>query len=218
MREEMNHLRALRIPRHGGAIVGAYALLAFLLFFVSLAIYNLVHGDGIIPSTLWLLLVGAVLFGFYSERGIQKIAIGILGAFACRQFIWATRRVDGCNEIQLGYQIFHRRFIYLSIPVENIERVHWSAGQASHVAGRDVDDWSVALWYEHGGVETSRRPQKRSRADQEIYIVGESGRKDEAAAFGRRVVDFLRDAGTPLLPGKDDCTFVRQTSSIESPN
>jgi len=193
------------------AVVVAMVLTAFLLFFVLLAIHNLFHGAAIIPSAIWLFLVGASLIGFGRERGVRRLAIDLLGAFSLKEFVRTGRPENGQNEIQFGYQIFGCRLLYFSVSADKVESIHWGTGQATSRAGRDMDDWSVAIWYDHGDPIKSQKQQKWRHPDQDIYIVGPMGRKQEIAAFGNVLLDFLRKSGASLMQGRDECTFERRS-------
>ena len=200
----------LPVPKSKRAVLGAIVLTTFILCFTSLAIYNLFSCVGIVPSMLWLVLVGTVLVGLSKSKGYKQFAIDILGAFSSKEFIQNVRSQDGRNEIQFGYRFFRHRFVYLGIPVEKIEHVHWSVGQLSDRTGRDMNDWSVAVWYDHGDPAKSERNRKWHYPDQDVHRVGPTGRKNEIAAFGHLLLDFLRKAGANLMQGENDCTFVRQ--------
>jgi hypothetical protein len=196
-----------------GTLIGAIVVTAFLLFFIFLGIYNLFNGIAIIPSLIWLLLVGSVLIGFCKEKGSKQFATEILGAFSLKQFVQTICRENGQNEIQFGYWMFGHRFLYLTVPAEKIDHVNWHTGQASHMAKRDVNDWSVAIWYEHGDPIKSQKEHWRKNPDQEVYIVGHSGRKQEIETFGLALVEFLRKSGATLVQGENGCTFVRQLAA-----
>ena len=200
----------LAVPKQMREVVGAMMLASFLLFFVSLAVYNLLNCAAIIPSILWLLLVGAVLAGFSREKGARPFAIEILGAFSLKHFVRTIHRETGGTEIQFGYRMFGRCHLYLTIPVEKIEHINWSTGQATHMARRDMNDWSIAIWYEHGDPIKSQKQKGSLNPDQDVYIVGTPGRKENVAAFGHALLVFLRGSGASLVPGNNECTFVRQ--------
>ena len=150
----------LPVPKSKGTVLGAVVVTAFILSFSSLAIYNLFNWTGVLPSTLWLLLVGSVVVGTIKSKGLKQSAIELLGVFSLGEFVQAIRLTSGQVEVQFGYQLFGRRFVHFNIAVEKIEHVKWSTGQASHRAGRDVNDWSVAVWYDHGDPVKSERNRK----------------------------------------------------------
>jgi hypothetical protein len=200
----------LAVPKRIGAVIGATVLTAFVLFSIFLAIYNLFNWMAIIPSVIWLLLIGWTLISLSKEKGCRRFATEILGAFSLKQFVQAIRRENGLNEIQFGYQMFGNRFLYLTIPIDKIDHVNWRTGQATDMAKRDMNDWHVAVWYDHDNSIKSQKKAKWRHPDQDIYIVGPSGRKQEITNFGHALLDFLRKSGASLVQGNNECTFVRQ--------
>jgi hypothetical protein len=206
-------LPELAVPQPVRAVIGAFALTGFILFFVLLAVENLLNWAAVIPSLIWLSLVSAVLFGFCKERGISQVLTEILGAFARKQFARAIPHDGGQSEIQFGYRILGYQRLHLAIPLDKIKSVNWSTGQATHMAGRDMNDWSVALWYDHDDPARSEEKKGLRKPDQEVYIVGPTGKKENTAAFGRSFVDYLRESGASLVAGDDDCTFVRRPNT-----
>lgn len=206
---EANPSGTFTIPQPRRAIVGAFLFTAFLGFFVVLGVYNLLNSIGVVASSLWLLLMAVISIGYCKERGLKQVLTEILGAFARRQYAWIFRSDADKFELRFGFRIFGGRHDYLVIPADRIQSVNWSTGQASYFAGRDMDDWSVGLWYEHGDPAKSAARKSQLRPDQEVYIVGLTRPKQEVAVFGRAFLDFLRQAGVELVPGENDCTFVR---------
>lgn len=204
----------LPVPKSRLAVFGAAIATAFVLFFTSLALHNLWDWTAILPSTLWLLLVSAVVVDLIRSKGIKQFVVETLNVFSFREFVWTIPRVNGQNEIQFGYQLFGRRFVHLRIAAEKIEHVEWSTGQASHQVGRDMNDWSVAVWYDHGDPARSEGNKGWRFADQEIHIVGPPRSKKEVVAFGQSFLNFLRQSGANLVQGENDCKFVRQPDPI----
>lgn len=204
-----NPSASFAIPQPLRGVIGICLFAGFLGGFVALGIYNLLHGVALVPSILWLSLNGVMLFGFCKERGSHQVLTEILGAFARQQFVWAFPTGTGHTEIRFGYQIFGMRRFYFVIPADRIESVNWSTGQASHMSGRDMDDWSVAVWYDHGDPALSQKHKSWRKPDQEVHIVGLTGSKSEVAASGHAFLNFLRESGVRLVPGENDCTFVR---------
>lgn len=199
----------MRVPRTASSLVGAIAISMFLLFFIFLGLFNLFHGKAVIPSIIWLLLIGAAISGPCREKGIRRVASDIWGSFSLNRFIQTIRHENGHNEIQFGYRLFGFRFKYVSIRADKIARVNWRAGQASSITGQDKNDWSVVVWYDHGDPVKSQKRIKRNYPDQEMHIVGPMGRKQTTAEFGQAVVTFLRNSGASLVRDDNDCTFVR---------
>ena len=143
------------------------------------------------------------------------MAIFVLGAFSTHQFAWAYQSASSIKEVRFGYEIFGFRHFYLIVPGDRIVRVDWHTGQASHFAGKDVGDWSVALWYEHGDSEKSRAQKNFRHPDWEVYTVGLTGPKEEIAAFGIKLLSFLRQSGVCLDQGKDECEYIRNQAPAE---
>lgn len=197
-----------------GATVGMVVLTAFLLSSIYLAIYNLLQLQGIIPSLIWLSLISFLLFGLCKEYGIKMVAIKILGAFSRKEFVQIINRQDRHNEIQFGYQAFGRHFFYFAVEADKITQIDWHTGQASSLAGKDMNDWHVALWYEHGDPIKSESMKKYGarHPDSEVYLVGLEGPKEKTTIFGHSLVDFLQKSGVSLVPGESDSTFVRPGS------
>ena len=209
----ISELPVLKVKR---AVIGAIMLTAFILFFVILAIYNLCSWTAIIPSTIWLLLVGLTLGGFIKTEGSKKFATDILGAFSWKEFIRTIRSGNGKTDFQYGFRVFGRWFAYFTVAVEKIETVKWNTGQASHLAGRELDDWSVVVWYDHDDLAKSQKAlsYKSKKPDQDLFIIGMSGAKVETAALGHSVLNLLRESGASFAQGENDCTYVRHSISV----
>lgn len=197
-----------------GAMVGIVILTTFIILSVILAIYNLCNWTAIIPSTIWLLLVGFMAGGFIKTEGCKKITTDILGAFSWNEFIRTVRCENGNRELQYGFQIFGRRFSYFTVAVEKIETVNWNTGQASSMAGRDMNDWHVVVWYDHDDPVKSQKKHMLKKPNQDLYIIGMSGAKAETAALGLSILDLLRKIGATFTQGENDCTFVRQSFPV----
>lgn len=204
----------LRIPKLLRGYVILVLLSAFLGFFTAVAIYNLLHGVMIVISIFWLILVAAGIRSSYKEAGsLGRWMLNIRGGLAPRHFVESVSGGTRPAEVGFGYEWFGGRHIYLRVPVEKIETVEWHPGQATAMTGRDCKDWHVALWYDHD--DPDRRKIPSVKPDQDIYIVGPSQRRERTETFGLRLVEFLRNAGADLVPGKDECTFVRRAADAE---
>lgn len=216
MNDNGNSISELPVPKFKRVVVGVGILTAFILFFVFLAIYNLRNRMGIIPSTIWLLLVGFVFAGFIKTNGWKKSFTDILGAFSRNEFVRTVRRENAETDFQYGYKIFGKWFSYFTVGLKKIETVEWSTGQASHFAGRDMNDWQVVVWYDHGDSFKSQKKHMLKKPDKDLFIIGMSSAKLETAALGCSVLDLLRRAGATFIQGKNDCSFIRDSfTSIE---
>jgi len=202
----------LRIPKPFGEVLAALFATAFVLFFVVLGAANILKGDAIIASSLWLLFIGFILFAGFKEAGIRPVVLSLLRVLARKQFVRIVSNEPQPSHLRFGFRLFGLSFFYRSIPLEKLESVHWSTGQATHMAKRDMNDWSVALWFDHDDAERSQRQKSWRKPDQEIEIVGSCARKEVTAAFGHAFVDFLRTAGAQLIETEDPCRFSRPSS------
>jgi hypothetical protein len=202
----------MAIPKSRIGILFHVVFAAGIFFFTILAITNLFVHVAIIASCTWLAIVFiGVRTACKTDGSVWKFVINWLGCFARRQFVEATLRETGPAEIRFGYQFFRRRLFYFLVPVDKIETVDWSTGQATDMAGRDMNDWHVALWFDHDDVSKSEKKQKwgLKKPDQDVYIVGPSTCKAEAEILGLAFVTFLHAAGATWLERIDDCTFGR---------
>jgi hypothetical protein len=84
------------------------------------------------------------------------------------------------------------------------------------MAGRDMKDWSVALWYAHGDSEKSKKHHMLRKPDQDVYIVGPSRRKEDTATLGIEFVSFLSCVGVLLIPGENDNVYVREATRTKN--
>ena len=194
----------MRIPKRRAEIVGLIFAVAFVAFFVALSVFNLVNRVAVIPSAIWLLLVTAVICAICRDEEFLRY---LLGGFASTQFVERVTAETQLAEIRFGYQLFGRRYFYLKLPVGKIEAVDWTIGQAG--------EWHVGLWSDHD--DPAKHEEWSGKPDQDVYIVGPPGSKEEAETFGLSLVDFLCNAGASLVRGEDECSFVRKTAQT-NPN
>jgi hypothetical protein len=198
----------LPLPPEGG-LCGCGCAVVFVALSSACAVSNLIHPPadwrfavaGGCASVLWLALIAFVLVLGVWQTGLSGSVVGLLGMFSRRHFADARPTDDG-TVIGFGYQLFGRRFYYLR---EQITSLDVSTGQATAHAGRDMNDWSVALWYLPEAGPT-HGPWPGGRND-EVYIVGPARGRADAIEWLAEVVAFLRAAGVNLEPGEDDTEF-----------
>ena len=205
---EQTPVARMDVPSEGGCCC-AGVVLAFVGVFVALAVDNLAHGStpvlGIVASVLWLALVAFVLvIGVWGEGGVRASAVTVLGTYSRRHFVEVARAGDR-TVIGFGYELFGRRFYYLRVASESVLSVNMSTGQATALAGRDMNDWHVALWY-RDPARPARTPPVRFR-DDELILVGLPRAKETTAEFFRAFVAFLRAAGVELHPTEKETEF-----------
>jgi hypothetical protein len=190
-----------------GTACGVGCAVLFIGFFVWLAISNLLAPStpliGHAASILWLAIVAFVLFAAIFQVGLRMSAIEILGAFAKYHFVELRREGDRVV-IGFGYQLFGRTLYYLQIEGEWVVSVNMNTGQATNLAGRDMNDWHVALWYRDPNVLPKPGPYS---LDRELYLVGRAGAKAPTAEFLQAFVAFLRAGGVELHPTEKDTEF-----------
>jgi hypothetical protein len=203
----------MTIPSSRGETLWTGFLSFIVVVFGILAVLNLANLVAIIPSVIWLLIVTWIVWsGCRDAGGIRRYFCDWLGVFAGRRFAISANDDTGQPAVRFGYELFGRRFYERTIPLNRIESVEWSPGQATSMAGRDMKDWSVALWYDHGDREKSKKHHMLRKPDQDVYIVGPSRPKEDTAALGEDFLSFLRAIGSTLLQGDTDSLYVREIS------
>ena len=176
----------LHIPHRGNAVVATIGY-SFVFICSVAAACNLVFIQYIpivamIASVLWLLLVSVVVVdNIRDEGGSRQYIINRLGLYSARHFVRATPEHDA-QTISVGYLMFGRFLTYLIVDVNAISSIDWSAGQATAMAGRDMSDWHVALWYHHPD-GPQRKPFPGVRQE-DVFLIGPSGSRAIVEAFG----------------------------------
>jgi hypothetical protein len=196
---EMDASSELVVPNSRiGPLVVTIGCSVFMIF-VVLAVRNLFTGTEFIASTLWLLLLGFVATSNIRESGWRSFFLGVLGAFASRQVL-VVRRSDDSRSLGIGFRLFRFSVIQHRVPAHDIVSLSVHTGQASDLANRDVNDWSVGLWYLHH--DDKRRGTRRP--GQEVVIIGPARAKPDSETLARRIAGFLDVSGLPVpleLPG-----------------
>jgi hypothetical protein len=199
----------LRMPKLAREITAPVFMMAFVLFFIVLAVVNLANRSALLASSLWLAFIGLILFAGFKEEGFSKLRLGFLRVFARDEFIQAVELEPDRRFIRIGFRLLGFAFYRLTIPVGKIESVSWSTGQGTYFAKRDMNDWQVSIWYDHDDPVKSQRQAGWRKADQEILLIGAAQKKEITEAFGKAVAEFFREAGANLIPAEADCAFVR---------
>jgi hypothetical protein len=187
----------MNVPPSGGAgcLVAASVLVACS---VALALFHLVTFSSspayaVLLALLWLFLVAVNLRYAIRERGgARRFAVEQLGAFSSRHFVEVEREGER-TIIRFGYELFRRRFTRLALDARHVVSVEMSSGQATALAGKDMDDWSIVLWYR----DPTRPPRKHIEGarDDDVYIVGPARAKTATSELFDSFVAFLRGAG-----------------------
>ncbi|MBL8814516.1 MAG: hypothetical protein JNL58_00700 [Planctomyces sp.] len=206
------------MPQRNGSVAAIIGY-SFLLYFSYLAIRNLF----LIPqlslllrmaSLLWLLLVlTGVILSIVDDGGIRQFLINRLGAFSNRQVVRATPE-GSAETISFGFLMFGRFLSYLVIDVRAISSIGWHSGQGTAMAGRDLNDWTVVIWYHSPRTQDTRSyPEMRV---EEVFVIGEYGTKASAEAFGSNLVEFLKSVGIELQPGRTEREFKTPSRPYEN--
>lgn len=181
-------------------VATAYAAASNLVYASTMSAITVVAALG---SAAWLALLAFLAWAYVREDDRPPIVASVLGAFLLRHRVWIESSADG-PALGYGFGIFGRRVYFARIALASIARVDWSSGQATAMTGRDCDDWHVVVWFDRAG-----------RPDDDLCIIGESGPKGRAEAFGLALVGLLRDAGATLVPKDDGRGFRRSCAASE---
>jgi hypothetical protein len=217
-REQVARLELPGLGGRGCGVVFAIVFVGgFVGGFVALAVDNLIHYRtapllGLVPSVLWLALVAFVVVMTLVEIGVWGSLVACLGEFSRRHFAEAIRD-GGRNVIGFGFVLLGRKFYYLRIQRGQVVSVVMNTGQATAMAGRDMNDWSVVVWYR----EPRGTPRFGFRAGEDVYIVGPAGAKQQTAQFFAGFVEFLRAAGVELHPGERENEFRAAAEAHPAP-
>jgi hypothetical protein len=107
--------------------------------------------------------------------------------------------IDGEN-LRHVTVILGKPFVDQDIALHKIKSLDTCEGQASQMAGRDMQDWIVALWY---GVEP-KTASSPFRPGQQVCIIGPSQPRAKAEKLANEVLALLRDAGLEFAVCKDE--------------
>lgn len=207
----------MTLPKSRGEILWTTFFSLIVVGSTFLALFNLANSVGIIISVIWLLIVGWILGNECREAGgLRRYLIAWLAAFAGRRFALFASDDAHQASIRFGYEIFGHRFYQNDVEIKRIESVEWSSGQATSMAGRDMEDWSVALWYDHCNPERSKQRHMLRKPEQDLYIVGPSRRKEDTVPFGMEFVSFLSSVGAFLIRGEGENVYIREAMNTKS--
>jgi hypothetical protein len=183
-------------------------LILFLLLFVlstsAFALWDLLMGVSTCPSFCYLILMA--FFQWNSSRGgIYSYLLGLLGKLAGQPFVEIHEGYWLC----LGFKLGSHRFIQKSVLLEHIESVEWSTGQASSMAGMDMDDWHICLWFDHHDPEKAKRDSRKP--NQDILLIGPASARSQTEPLALALVAFLQKAGADLIPTENPTLFIRRS-------
>lgn len=205
--------REMPIPKSRGEVIFQSVITVVVVFFALLAMVNLCSGVGLIASIIWLALVTMMIWTTSKrDGGLRRFLINRMGELFGSRFVESYLADAQPGAIGFGFQLLGHRFIQQCIPLDRIESVEWNTGQATDMAGRDMNDWRVWIWYDHNDPTKAeeKRKWRHPKAEQDLYGVGPSTRKDRAEVLGLSLVAFLRNAGADLIQGTTTTCFVKR--------
>ncbi len=211
MSSQPNTCSRVEVPPVGGKVFWPI-FLAIIFFFIAVAVYNLRHSAGLScmeigGSILWLCIVALTLAVEIAEcGGFRRFFINCLGVYSRRAFIETRPQSHGPALLLYGFELLDRDYHYVRIETDRIRMVHWSAGQASGVTGRDCNDWVVAVWCSKD--EDPRSWDHRNVSTKDIHIVTPHLAREDAEKIGQSVLEMLNEAGVHLTPTDEPREFV----------
>jgi hypothetical protein len=195
--QRQNHL----LVRHGrGGPVGSAILVFIVIIWLILAARNLIYREAVISSALWIILVTVTVVSRVRVHGVRRYCRSVLSGFARNQLLRVERNHES-RTLAVGFRLLGRDFIEYRIPAEDLASLSWSSGQASDMAGRDVDDWTVFLWYRHHDPQREERELQShyKRPGFAILAIGPAGAKYVTESLGLHVATFLIVSGCPVV-------------------
>ena len=190
------------IPKSLAEVIFQFVGTCVVSFFALLAVVNLCLWWAVIPSLIWLFIVMAMIrSSSQRDGGLLPFLINVIGELFGKKFAEWNPNDPQPRCIRFGVQCFSRRFIQKSFQLNKIESVSWHTGQASSMAGREVNDWKVWIYLDSG----------IQKPDHIHYGVGPAWRKRRSEALGLSLVSFLRNAGVDLVPADVPNCYVTPT-------
>ncbi|MBI1321811.1 hypothetical protein GC170_01290 [bacterium] len=208
--------RDFPLPLPGGegfGVIGISFLLAtFLLAVSNLTIFEPAGRLPKISSALWIsMLMFMLVMDIHIAGGIAFWAKCQVARFAKVHWVRIVRNDPWPSTISIGFELFGRDFDRFRIALPDITKIDWTSGQATELAGRDMNDWHVALWY-----RKKRRSGNAIRSADEpcdLVLIGPQGTKEETAELGERLVRFLVESGVDLIQ-VSEAEYRRNSSEV----
>jgi hypothetical protein len=158
-------------------------------------------------SAIWLSLVALVLGACLRIAGPRQFFVDFLGHFSRNKFLELIRLPGGAPGIAFAYRLLGITFYHFIAQLDGLIEVHWSKGQGSYYAQKDVNDWDVAIWFRRDALRGTRSWNLGSDPT-EIHLLGLCGQRTKVEPFGLEVVDFLRQAGVEFSAPEDGRKFT----------
>jgi hypothetical protein len=214
----MKTTEEMPIPKSGADVVFSTVITLIIIVFFALAVVNILNRAALIASCLWIAIVIMIVWSGRKEDGsLRTYLINRLGDVVGHHFAAVPQPECDSREVLFGFELLGHRFVRKSILIDKIVTVEWNTGQATDMAGRDMNDWRVCVWFDHGDPEKSEKQRKWHRKpDQDIFIVGPSARGAKTEALGLALVSLLRGAGAALMETeKATCFGRRKPETVE---
>jgi len=98
------------------------------------------------------LFVAASIRGRYpDERGLHQFIKDHLASLSTHRFVEFIPQHGDDLTVRFGFTLLGRDFEHLQIRRATLASVQWGSGQATSLAGHDMNDWSVVVCYNHKG-------------------------------------------------------------------
>ena len=162
-------------------------LYAVAIIFVFLAIFHLVRFRWaswitIAASLAWLLIIVASIRAAISDDGgFRQWLFFRINDVSRRHFVEVSSTEHETPRVRFGCMWFNCSIYILEIPIKAVSSVDWRTGQASSLAGRDMNDWHVTIWYRHPGRIKAKPFWVRS---ERLHIVSYFGSRTTIELFG----------------------------------
>ncbi|HVU28561.1 MAG TPA: hypothetical protein VHG71_12600 [Verrucomicrobiae bacterium] len=183
-------------------VIFQFVITLIIVVFALFAVVNLCLWMAVIPSLIWLaFVVMCIKSSARRDGGLQPFLVNVIGDLFGKKFVeWNPNDLQS-RCIRFGFQLLGHRFIQKSIQLNKIESISWHTGQASGMAGRDVNDWKVWMYCDSG----LEKPNHIN------YGIGPAVRKSRTEALGLSLISFLRNAGVNLVQADVPNCYVRPT-------
>ena len=213
---EMTSSQEMTIPKLRGNVIVLFVINIIVVLSICLAVVNIFNRVAMIASFIWLAFITMILWTPVKKAGSfhRFLTDCNSGALFGRDFTdgeslrFTNFSADERNPLRIRVIRSQIHSIRSYLAIDKIESVEWSTGQATGMAGRDMNDWSVHLWLDRG--DPVNKPNQR------IYTVGPARRRKEITElFGLSFVTFLRAAGAQLIQGEISNCFVRNETEMK---
>lgn len=203
----------MELPRPEGNVAGVVALVV-ISFFVVVAIFNLANYRNfptsasvlsvvfLVPISVGLCLMTSDVF----TQGLRHFSVERMAPFSPSHFVEVLQRTGDEQVVRFGFILFDRQFIQLQITESEIASVEWSSGQATALAGRDLDDWTATVWYHQKG--SKRWITANCYSDEASHRIGVPAPCGTAAANANELVTYLESSGIAFRQSPDANRFT----------